>query len=101
MSQYTDASQLPALPIIVERLRTFLRGQPYVAPSMPIVVSPNDVARVLDLLGHHIVVLTLVARADNTIVAKERQVIFRYCAARAENIGQALSDGEKDALQHY
>ena len=95
------ASTHPALPPLVERLTIFLRGQPHLEPTAPIATAPDDLAHVLDALGHHIVVLTLVARADDDILDKERQVIFRYCVDRAARTGHPLTVGERQALQDY
>lgn len=100
MSRHLNTPHHPALPTLVERLGTFLRGQPYLEPTGP-VASPEDLAHVLDALGHHVTVLTLVARADNEIAPKERQVIFRYCVLRADEIGHPLTEGEKQALHEY
>jgi hypothetical protein len=99
MSQSRDTR--PPLPTLVERLTIFLRGQPYLEPVAPIAATPEDLAHVLDALGHHIVALTLVARADDNIQEQERRVIFRYCVKRAAKLGHPLSDGEKQALQEY
>jgi len=91
----------PHLPTVVERLTVFLRGQPYLEPAAPIVATPEDLAHVLDALGHHIVALTLVARSDDNILDQERRVIFRYSVQRAAKLGHPLSDGEKQALEEY
>lgn len=91
----------PALPPLVERLTTFLRAQAHTEPPPPIAAAPDDLAPVLDALGHHIVVLTLVARSDNNILDKEREVIFDYCVRRAEQIGRPLTAGGKQALTDY
>jgi len=99
MSQFRDVD--PHLPTLVQRLTIFLRGQPYLEPTAPIAATPEDLAHVLDALGHHIVALTLVARSDDNIQAQERRVIFRYCVQRAAKLGHPLSDGEKQALQEY
>jgi hypothetical protein len=101
MTQPLHASAHPALPTLVERLTIFLRGQPYSEPTAPIATAPDDLAHVLDALGHHIVVLTLVARADDNILDKERQVIFRYCVDRAAKTGDALTMAEKQVLHDY
>ena len=100
MTQSLSASH-PALPAFVERFTIFLRGQPHVEPVAPIAAAPEDLAPVLDALGHHIVVLTLVARSDNNILDKEREVIFRYCIQRAGEIGRPLTAGGKQALKEY
>ena len=101
MAQPLDAPAHPALPSLVERLTIFLRGQPHLALTNPIAAAPDDLAHVLEALGHHITVLTLVARSDDNILAKERQVIFRYCLQRAAKLGHPLSEGEKEALRQY
>jgi hypothetical protein len=89
------------LPAVIERLTIFLRRQPHVEPTAAIVSTPEDLAHVLDNLGHHIVALTLVARSDDNILAQERRVIFRYSVRRAAQLGHPLSEGEKQALQEY
>jgi|ERR1051326_3289334 hypothetical protein len=101
MARHLNAPVHPALPTVVERLTIFLRRQPHLEPTVPILASPEDLAHVLDELGHHVAVLTLVARADDNIVEKERQVIFRYSVQRAAKIGHPLTDGQKHALRHY
>ena len=55
----------------------------------------------LDQCWHHLLILTLVARADDNIHAKERQVIYRYCVDRAEMAGGPLTGSEKQAVQDY
>src|SRR3974377_1879656 len=101
MTQPIHAPAHPALPTLVERLTIFLRRQPYLEPWMPAAASPEDLAQVLDELGHHVTVLTLVARADDNIVETEREAIFRYCVKRAAKIGHPLSLGERQALEVY
>src|SRR5579871_3548210 len=98
MSRHLNTPHHPALPTLVERLGTFLRGQPYLEPTAPIAASPEDLAHVLDALGHHVTILTLVARADDNILEQERKVIFRYSVQRAAKIGHPLTEGEKQAL---
>jgi hypothetical protein len=99
MVQGINAPAHPALPRLVARLTVFLRRQPYSEPPVAVVAAPEDLAPVLNDLGHHIVALTLVARADDTILEKERRVIFRYTVQRAAKIGRPLSQREQLALQ--
>ena len=70
-------------------------------PTIPIPAASADLAHVLDDLGHHIAVLTLVARADDSILPREREVILRYCVQRAAKLGHPLSEAEKQALEQY
>src|ERR1051326_5559812 len=100
MARHLNAPVHPALPTVVERLTIFLRRQPHLEPTVPILASPEDLAHVLDELGHHVAVLTLVARADDNIVEKERKVFFRNRGQRAAKIANPLTDGQNQALRH-
>lgn len=48
------------------------------APEIP--ARGPALARLYDRLGHHLVLLTLIARSDGEFVAEERAVIVRHCA---------------------
>jgi hypothetical protein len=102
MTKPLNSHAHPAVHTLVERLGAFLRNHPsYLEPTVPVAATPDDLAHVLDELGHHVTVLTLVARSDDNIAAIEREVIFRYCVQRAAKIGHPLTEPEQEALREY
>jgi len=89
------------VPFFIERLASFVRGLPNAEPMQQTSAARAGVTLPLEELGHHIVILGLVARADDHVHSKERQVIYRYCLDRAEKAGRTLTGSEKQAVQDY
>jgi hypothetical protein len=90
-----------SLAILVAGLAEFLREQQKLrSPILP-GPFPDELARVFEVSGHHIVALMLVARSDDEVVATERQTIVRHCADRAQKAGLESSSTEKAALYDY
>ena len=97
-SDVTNRSLAP----LVDRLAAFLREQPEPPrSSLPDGPYGGDPNHVFESFGHHLVVLMLVARSDEDIVAAERQVVLRHCAERARKTGRELTSEEMEALTEY
>lgn len=69
--------------------------------STPAPLLQDDLMRIRETYGHHLVVLALLARADGVADPSERDVILRHCIARAKNAGIELTEAEKLALNHH
>jgi hypothetical protein len=89
------------LAILVTGLAEFLREQQKLQNPILPAPFPDELARVFEMSGHHIVALVLVAQSDDEFVATERHAIVRHCAARALKAGLELSAMESDALDDY
>jgi tellurite resistance protein len=90
-----------SLAILVSGLAEFLREQQKLQNPILPGPFPEELARVFEISGHHLVALVLVARSDDEVVATERQTIVRHCTDRAEKAGVELSSMEKAALYDY
>jgi|SRR5882672_6448948 len=90
-----------SLAILVAGLAEFLREQQKLRSAILPGPFPDELARVFEVSGHHIVALILVARSDDEVVATERQTIVRHCADRAQKAGLELSSMERAALYDY
>jgi len=93
---HTHATSLATL---VDGLVAYLkdRAGTHASPSDS---RPDGLARVFDSFGHHLIALMLVARSDDDVAAKERDVIQRHCIARARNAGIDTTDDEEAALKN-
>ncbi|HEX3487068.1 MAG TPA: hypothetical protein VHT51_18580 [Micropepsaceae bacterium] len=100
MTSRTEAAATD-LSFLVERLANFLRRQPAVERFQLDGAYPAALSRVFPLIGHHLIALMLVARADYNIVAAEREIVLRYCIERAKKAGQELTAQEEAALSDY
>lgn len=64
-------------------------------------VPHDDLLRIRETYGHHLVVLALLARADGLAAPSEREVILNHCIERAKKAGIELTETEKRALRDY
>lgn len=91
-----------SLAALVDELVIYLRDQHKLQEAThPSPVPPEGLERVYDTFSHHLVALALVARSDDNVAAKEREVILDHCKARAELAGLTMTDDEEAALDHY
>ena len=68
------------------------------SPPKPV---PKGLARVYESFGHHLVILMLVACADDEVAAVERDVILRYCQDRVRQSGSEFTPGEMSTLEEF
>jgi len=88
------------LAILVDDLVAYLKSQNLqdgVQPRIP----PAGLERVFDTFSHHLVALSLVARADAKVVARERETILRHCVNRARIAGLEMTAEEEATLSDY
>jgi hypothetical protein len=92
-----------SLGVLVERFGAFVaESAPAATPwSYPEEPFPNDLVRVREAIGHHLIPLLLLASIDGECIMAERQIILRYCLDRARAAGLGLSFDEKAALSDY
>jgi len=87
------------LGLLVGRFGAFLRElpePPFAAePQTPF---PNQLGRLRGQFGHHIVLLTLLSRADGEAVMQERQVILHHCLDQAHKAGMPATAAEAAEL---
>jgi tellurite resistance protein len=62
--------------------------------------SADDLERIRECCGHHLVMLTLLSRADGESAPSERDVIFDYCVARCRKKGLEAMESEAAALRN-
>jgi len=89
------------LAILVDGLVAYLQERRNRHASPPASTVPQNLARVFDAFGDHLVALMLVARSDDDVASSEREVILRYCETRARSKGLELTPEESDALEVY
>lgn len=90
-----------SLAVLVDDLIAYLKDQNSPQEGSHPGVPPAGLERVFDSFGHHLVALTLVARSDAKVVAKERESIVRYCASRARRTGREMTAEEEAALSEH
>jgi len=90
-----------SLAVLVDKLVAYLKDQNKPQDGVPPRTAPAGLERVFDVFSHHLIALSLVARADAKVVAKERETIQRYCVNRARNAGFEMSEDEEAALSDY
>ena len=62
--------------------------------------SVDDLARIRESFGHHLVMLTLLSRADGESAPSERYVMFDYCVTRSRKMGLEPTEVEAAALRN-
>ena|SRR5687768_13640391 len=87
------------LGLLVGRFGAFLRELPEppldAEPQPPF---PNRLGRLRDQFGHHIVLLTLLSRADGEAAMQERQMILQHCLDQAHKAGIPANAAEAAEL---
>ena len=89
-----------SLGALVGRLSDFLAESLSDSPA-DTSVPRDDLLRIRETYGHHLVVLALVARADGLAAPAEREIILQHCIERAKKAGIALTETEKRALNDH
>ncbi len=88
--------------LLVGRFGDFLREQPPepidYGPEEPF---PDQLERLREHFGHHIVLLMLLSRSDGETVPQERQVILEHCLDRARKGGIQATAAEAAELGDY
>ena len=92
----------PTLAALVDDLVIYLRDRQKLKDathqSPP---PPEGLQRVFTTFSHHMVALTLVARSDSDVAAKERDVVLRHCKALALAAGLEMTAEEEQTLGEY
>jgi tellurite resistance protein len=93
---------LMSLGLLVGRFGAFLREQPPQqvdwGAEMPF---PDQLDRLREQFGHHIVLLMLLSRSDGEAVVQERDVILRHCLDQARKGGGPATTSEAAELGDY
>ena len=95
---HTPRASLAAL---VDQLVAYLKDQHKPQEGVQARTLPVGLERMFDTFSHHLVALSLVARSDAKVVAREREVILRHCASRARIAGFEMNEDEEAALSDY
>jgi hypothetical protein len=92
-----------SLGLLVGRFGAFLEEQP-LRPEPPAAAPapfPADLAPLREVVGHHLLALTLLARADGEFADVERLVILAHCLRQGKKAGIAVTDATRAALAEY
>ena len=89
-----------SLGLLVGRFGDFLRElpEPSAAAAAEETPFPDQLERMRDQFGHHIVILTLLSRSDGEAVMLERQAILDHCLDRARQAGKPATAAEAAEL---
>ena len=90
-----------SLAALVDQLVAYLKDQHNPQDGAQPRTLPVGLERMFDTFSHHLVALSLVARSDAKVVAKEREVILRHCASRARIAGLEMTAEEEGTLSDY
>jgi len=91
-----------SLGLLVGRFGSFLLEQPVVPTEVgPVVAFPDQLERLRGQSGHHIVLLTMLSRADGEAALQERQVILEFCLDRARRAGKPATAKEAAEFGDY
>ena len=92
-----------SLGLLVGRFAAFLNEQPtsFFDSTPSEVAFPEDLERLREQFGHHIVLLTLLSRSDGEAVIQEREVILHHCLEQAHNAGEPATAAEAAELGDY
>ena len=91
-----------SLGLLVGRFGEFLSEHvlppPEFAAGAPLT---DDLMRIRQHYGHHLIVLALLARADGESAPSERAVIVQHCISRAKASGIEMTEPEETALEQH
>jgi len=91
-----------SLGLLVGRFGNFLREQPVVPTEVAAEPGfPDQLERLRGAFGHHIILLTMLSRADGEAAAQERQVILEFCLDQARKAGKPATAKEAAELGDY
>jgi hypothetical protein len=92
-----------ALGILVGRFGTFVRER-HDAPVFAKTSGrtfPDALEHLRECFAPHLIPLALLARADGSACAAEREIILDHCAQRAGQMGKPFSDSDRALLSDY
>lgn len=93
-----------SLGVLVGRFGSFVREQHLPPPAVPIPEAapfPETLLHIREAVGHHLIPLTLLARADGDYAALEQEAILDHCIALARDAGIETADHEVVTLRAY
>jgi tellurite resistance protein len=92
-----------SLGLLVGRFAAFLNEQPasFFDSTPSEAAFPQDLERLRQQFGHHIVLLTLLSRSDGEAVMQEREVILHHCLEQAHSAGGPATAAEAAELGDY
>jgi hypothetical protein len=92
-----------SLGLLVGRFGDFLREQPatFFDATPSATAFPKDLGRLREQFGHHILLLSLLARADGQSAVLERQLIIQHCLDEAQKAGRPATSAEAAELGDY
>jgi len=87
-----------SLGLLLGRFSEFLADRSPASAGSP---AGQQLASIDKSYGHHLVALALLARADGESALSEREVMLRYCLARAKTAGIDITPAERLALKDH
>jgi hypothetical protein len=88
--------------VLVDRFGEFVRER---HTAVPHAVAPTPFPETLqaerEIIAHHLIPLTLLARTDGDYAASEQHVIVEHCLTLLERIGVKPSAADRAALENY
>lgn len=93
-----------SLGVLVGRFGGFVREQHFPPPPAPLVQEapfPETLLHLREAVSHHLIPLTLLARADGDYAALEQDAILNHCIALAHEAGIDTDDREVVMLKAY
>ena len=91
------------LGLLVGRFGNFVREchVPSQQAIEPDIAFPASIAHLREAVGHHMIPLVLLARADGDFADSERAVIVKHCLSMAQLKGLEGADGDGPTLSKY
>jgi len=92
-----------SLGLLVGRFAAFLNEQPatFFDSTPSEAAFPQDLERLREKFGHHIVLLTLLSRSDGEAALQEREAILHHCLEEARKAGAPATVAEAAELGDY
>jgi hypothetical protein len=88
--------------LLVKRFGDFVRAQHDVVPnSVAQLPFPDALQAEREIIAHHLIPLTLLARADGEYAEAERRVVVDHCLSLLERIGVRPSAADRATLENY
>lgn len=88
--------------ILVERFGGFVRERHEPMPDSPAATPfPDALQAEREIIAHHLILLSLLARADGEYAGSEQSIIVEHCLTLLERIGVMPSESDRTTLENY
>jgi hypothetical protein len=88
--------------VLVEKFGDFVRERHEpMASAAPAPPFPDALQAEREIISHHLIVLSLLARADGDFADSEQRVIVEHCLSLLEQIGVKPSASDHATLENY